>query len=251
MGICHRKAGYKNENIRLIPFISLIFTEYIKIIMTGHSLLLDSAGQTCNNALNGSNHAEYKFRGDLDCNHYDRKGCCREDDGWFVLRVTYCRELKLQVKLNNLGIRSFVPMLSISEEKDGKIFRKKVAAVNNLIFVYSTRGKIEDYMFSEGDRQMTHFIWDKTTGRPLMVPIKQMEDFIRISTESADDVIYLSKISEKLRGGAKVKVKTGPFAGVAGTVVRLRKSRRVLVELPGIFAVASAYIPIEDLEIIE
>ena len=106
-------------------------------------------------------------------------------------------------------------------------------------------------MLSEGDRQMTHFIWDKTTGRPLMVPIKQMEDFIRISTESADDVIYLSKISEKLRGGAKVKVKTGPFAGVAGTVVRLRKSRRVLVELPGIFAVASAYIPIEDLEIIE
>ena len=45
-------------------------------------------------------------------------------------------------------------------------------------------------------------------------------------------------------------VKDGPFKGVQGTVVRIRKSRRIMVEIPGMLAVASAYVPLKDLEII-
>jgi hypothetical protein len=170
---------------------------------------------------------------------------------WFALRVTYRRELRVQERLNELEIRSFVPMMTVKEEKGGKIFKRKVPAVGNLIFVQASRKDIEEYMLSEGDRKMTHFIWDKVTRQPIVIPEKQIEDFIRISTESSDDAIYLSKVSEKLRGGMKVKVRRGPFVGVTGTVVRLRKSRRVLVELPGVLAVASAYVPIEDLEVLD
>ena len=38
--------------------------------------------------------------------------------------------------------------------------------------------------------------------------------------------------------------------GVEGKVVRIRKSRRVLVELPGMLAVATTYIDPVNLEII-
>ena len=39
-------------------------------------------------------------------------------------------------------------------------------------------------------------------------------------------------------------------AGVEGVVVRIKKSRRVMVELPGMFAVTTNYIPVQDLEIL-
>ena len=42
-----------------------------------------------------------------------------------------------------------------------------------------------------------------------------------------------------------MRVISGPFAGVEGKVVRIRKSRRILVEIPGMLAVASTYLPIE------
>ena len=65
-----------------------------------------------------------------------------------------------------------------------------------------------------------------------------------------EDLIYLTEISDKLREGQPVKVKEGPFKGVEGKIVRIRKSRRILVELPGMLAVASTYVAPEHIELI-
>ena len=65
-----------------------------------------------------------------------------------------------------------------------------------------------------------------------------------------EDLIYITEINEKLREGQTVRVKEGSFAGVEGKVVRIKKSRRILVELPGMLAVASTYVSPSMLEII-
>ena len=75
-----------------------------------------------------------------------------------------------------------------------------------------------------------------------------MADFIKVSEARMEDVIYLYEVSSRLRTGQKVRVKDGPFAGVEGVVVRVRRSRRVMVELPDMLAVATSYIPECDLE---
>jgi transcription antitermination factor NusG len=65
-----------------------------------------------------------------------------------------------------------------------------------------------------------------------------------------DGVIYLQEVSAKLREGQKVKVKAGPFEGVEGTVIRVKRSRRVMVELPGMLAVATTFVKPEELEVL-
>ena len=60
----------------------------------------------------------------------------------------------------------------------------------------------------------------------------------------------MTEISDKLREGQTVKVRSGAFAGVEGKIVRIRKSRRLMVELPGMLAVASTYISPNDVEIL-
>lgn len=173
-----------------------------------------------------------------------------EEKQWFALRVTYCRELKVQKNLEDKGIRTFVPMRLIREEKDGKVVSRRVPAVNNLVFALADRQSLYEHIRSEGELSMTRFIWDRSTRMPIVVPAKQMEDFIRVCSVGEEDTMLLFNLDEKLRNGARVRVVFGPLAGVEGRVVRIRKSRRILVELPGLMAVASTFVPLEYLEIL-
>ena len=70
-----------------------------------------------------------------------------------------------------------------------------------------------------------------------------MDDFIRVASAEREDIVYIPDVSNKLREGQKVRVLGGPFVGIEGTVVRLRRSQRVMVELKGMLAVATSYIP--------
>ena len=54
-------------------------------------------------------------------------------------------------------------------------------------------------------------------------------------------------VSEKLKEGQKVTITDGPFKGVEGKIVRIRKNRRVMVELPGMMAVTTNYMNLKSL----
>jgi transcription antitermination factor NusG len=84
----------------------------------------------------------------------------------------------------------------------------------------------------------------------MIVQQQAMEDFIKVASTMDEDLIYITEINSKLREGQTVKVKSGSFAGVTGKIVRIRKSRRIMVELPGMLAVASAYVKPENVELI-
>lgn len=169
---------------------------------------------------------------------------------WYALRATYSRELKVRDQLADKGVRTFVPMMWRKRVVDGKQEKKLVPAVSGLCFVYWTKEEIDAYIRSFGEVKPVNYYWDRTTNRPLTVSAKAMEDFISVASSMDEDLVYLTEVSEKLREGQTVRVKEGPFKGVEGKIVRIRKSRRVLVELPGMLAVASTYVSPADIEII-
>lgn len=151
--------------------------------------------------------------------------------------------------LNEKGFRTFVPMMWRSQTADGKQEKKLVPAVNNLVFVYAAKTDLDAFIRSFGDSRPVNYYWDRTTDAPLIVPGKAMEDFIKIASSMDEDLIYLTEISEKLKEGQKVTITDGPFKGVEGKIVRIRKNRRVMVELPGMLAVASTYVSPKIVEI--
>ena len=212
---------------------------------------------------------------DIGCPEHSSEGV---PSSWYALRVSYSRELKVRDKLNELGVKTFVPMMwrrcpvkpGMTKGKQTtsslpaptgqsteslKRMRKNpsrrlVPAVGNLCFAYSTRAELEDFIRGYGETSPVHFYWDRTANKPLTVSEKAMNDFIAVSSTLDEGLIYITEITSKLREGQTVKVKEGPFKGVEGKVVRIRKSRRILVELPGMLAVATTYIQPEYLEII-
>lgn len=169
---------------------------------------------------------------------------------WYPLRVTYSRELKVKSVLEKDGVECFIPMTVKTETRHGEKIRKTVPAVNNLCFARGNRKMLESIFSDRGLKACVSFIWERTTRKPAIVPDKAMDDFIKVSETRYEDIVYLLEVSSKLRAGQRVRVKSGPFEGVEGTVVRVKRSRRVMVELPGMLAVATSYIPDTDLEVI-
>ena len=169
---------------------------------------------------------------------------------WFAIRVSYGRVLKFSAQLQEAGVEHFIPMCRKKSVKDGKAVTLIVPAISNLCFVHADRAFLDEYLRSMGENRTAHFVWDKSTRKPIVVPDKAMEDFIRISRIMADEALYLSDISAKLRVGQKVRVLSGSFKDIEGVVVRVKRSRRVVVELPGLLAIATTYIKPSELEIL-
>ena len=64
---------------------------------------------------------------------------------WYVLRVTYQRELSTKEYLDKLNIENFVPIRVVRRRNSkGQFFRACEAAVHNYIFIRSTRGVIDE-----------------------------------------------------------------------------------------------------------
>jgi len=169
---------------------------------------------------------------------------------WYAIRVTYGRELKFKKLLEEEGFECFVPMRRKKVEKDGKQVIVTVPAVSNLCFVNTDKPVLDQFMSDLGEACPAHYIWDKASRKPIIVPDKAMQDFIHVCLVMSDDVLYLQDITAKIRQGQKVKVINGPFKGIEGTVVRVKRSRRVVVELPGMLAVATTYVQPQDLELL-
>ncbi len=162
---------------------------------------------------------------------------------WYVLRVTYSRELLLKVQLEAWGVECFLPMRYIKRMREGRWRRLRVPAVHNLLFAYTSHSVIERIRTMQGAGSPMRYIMDCATGRPLVVPDDVMHHFIAVAGSAEEQVLYLSAEETRCRPGDRVRVTAGLFAGVEGRWVRVRGDRRVVVELTGLMSVATACVP--------
>lgn len=169
---------------------------------------------------------------------------------WYVIRVTYGRELKFSKTLNDAGFETFVPMKRKKVERNGKRSYVTMPAVSNLCFVNTEKQVLDEFFASLGEACPARYFWDRISNGPTIVPDKAMSDFIQICRVMSDDALYLQDITSKLQAGQKVRVIDGPFKGIEGTILRIKRSRRVVVDFPGLLAIATNYIDPRDLELI-
>ena len=85
----------------------------------------------------------------------------------------------------------------------------------------------------------------------IRVPDQQMENFMRVASLDDERVMFLDYNDFIASPGKRVKVTEGFFAGVEGTVKRIKNNRHVVVQIDGVAAVAIAYIPAKCLISVE
>lgn len=165
---------------------------------------------------------------------------------WYVLRVTYQRELQVRDALERMGIEAFVPeRLVRRRDSRGRFNSYRESALHNYLFARTAKHVIDE--LKSYRLPMLRYVMHVTNGIrcPMIVPDIDMEHFMAIAAHLEDRILYLSPAEPELREGDRVRITGGPFAGVEGRFIRLRqaKERRVVVVIEGVAAVATAVIP--------
>jgi transcription antitermination factor NusG len=170
---------------------------------------------------------------------------CGDPKVWFPMRVTYSRELKVKAELDRLEIENFVPMTYKLVDSENP-HRELVPAINNLIFVRSTQERISHLKLSNEVLHPLRYILDQTAQKThtiMTVTDRQMENFMRVASRTDDSVMFLDEDSVVGKEGKRVMITGGTFEGVTGVIRRVKRSKRIVVELEGIASVAIAFVP--------
>lgn len=122
------------------------------------------------------------------------------------------------------------------------------AAFRNICFVRSSLERIMELKDQLGSRFSVNILWDGVTFSPARIGDKPMQDFITVAESGEGTPLYLETVSTLLKDCRKVRIISGRLSGVEGRLVRIRKARRVMVDLPGDLAVATEYIRPECME---
>jgi transcription antitermination factor NusG len=183
---------------------------------------------------------------------------CGDPKIWFPMRVTYQREMKVKAELDRLEIENFIPMTyrftESRKQGDTELRRELVPAINNLIFVHSTKERISELKVSNELLEPLRYMIDQIAGEAhtiMTVPDKQMENFMRVASLTDDSVMFLDETTIVGKEGKRVEIMGGPFEGVTGVIRRVKRCKRVVVELEGIACVAIAFVPVGLLKEIE
>ena len=158
---------------------------------------------------------------------------------WFAMSAPYRRELKAKENLATLGIESFVPMTKALVERGGVKKRQIIPAIHNLIFVHTTKEIIKSA------KQSIDYLQYRTRpfngkNQPIIVPNKEMEQFIAVSNARIEDITYIQPGEIDIEKGTKVRIHGGTFDGTEGIYIKLKgkRNRRVVVLIEGLAAVA-------------
>lgn len=173
---------------------------------------------------------------------------------WFAMSAPYRRELKAQEMLKEFGVDCFIPMRWGVVDKGEVKKKKKVPAITNLLFIHDTRAHIKEVKLAVPYIQYHMRPLPNGAREVVIVPDKQMEQFIRVCTSDDNGLRYLAldEIQRKLKPGSHVRIIGGAFNGVEGYYITIKgvRNRRLVVAIPGI-AAASVEVTPDVVEVID
>lgn len=180
---------------------------------------------------------------------------CGDPKTWFPMRVTYQREMKVKAELDRLGIENFVPMrykvMESQNDGDSELRRMLVPAINNLIFVRSTKERVSELKRTNEVLEPLRYMMDRTASCEhtiMTVADREMENFMRVTSRTDDSVMFLDEETVVGKEGKRVEIMGGAFEGVTGVIRRVKRRKRVVVEIEGVASVAIAYVRAELLK---
>lgn len=120
--------------------------------------------------------------------------------------------------------------------------------IPNLLFAHATKKEIDPVLAAPGNAYLSYYydhfrINADGKNPPLIVPDKQMDNFIRLTSIANDHILFVDRSQCHFKNGDHVVVTDGDFRGIEGRIARVSRQQRVVVELDGIGCITTAYIP--------
>jgi transcription antitermination factor NusG len=173
----------------------------------------------------------------------------KENPAWYAMRAIFRKEMDIKNLLDKEKIVSFIPMHYTVTTKNGRKARELVPVVSNLIFVHAS---LEAIKKAKSKNKYLQYIVDSRSREKIIIPDQQMKHFIAVASNYNEKTIYLKPEEINLKKGTLIRIIGGVFDGVEGVFIKVKgaRSRRVVVLIQGVIAVATAEIEPDLIEVI-
>ena len=179
------------------------------------------------------------------------------DKSWYVFRASYGREDKASDYLIDDGTYTYIAKKIVEKYYRGKRKRYLQTLIPNLIFVYTTQEKAEEYIYHTPALSYLSFYYnhfeldDNHKNPPLTISCNEMNSFIKATCNNNKHLMFVNPSQCHFKSGDLVKIVDGPFKGVEGLVARISGQQRVVISLSEIGLISTAYIPTAFIRTIE
>ena len=179
------------------------------------------------------------------------------EKSWYVFRASYGREDKASDYIVEDGTFVYIAKRHTRKTVNGKHKNVLKTLIPNLLFVYTTKDKAEEYVKNTPALSYLTYYYnhfesdDNQKNPPLIVSCKEMENFIIATCNNSEHLKFVDESQCHFKGGEIVKITDGNFKGVEGRVARVSGQQRVIVKLTNVGLVSTAYIPTAFIQIIE
>lgn len=195
---------------------------------------------------------------------------------WYALKIFFNKLFDVEEYLDGRGIDTYIPVQKVllkgvahllarkrlakaPEQRDpryivvgAQIFQRK-PLVNSLLFVHCTEEQLQEveaYLKErDANNNVRGYIYKNSDKEYAVVKDKEMAAFQLVVDEGSKGLEFFADDDiSRYANGDRVRVKEGPLKGAEGYIKRIRRDRRLLVVIEGIIAVATTYIPPQNLE---
>lgn len=143
---------------------------------------------------------------------------------WYAFRIFYNRVMPLVSDCLERGIEHFAP----------------TDVIRSLLFLHCSEDEL--VRFAATHRNAAALYTLPGNREPAVIPDHEMEIFRFVVTSGRQGLLLLGEDRPEYHQGDRVVVTEGPFRGAEGHIKRIKKDRRLVVTIPGVVAVATAYI---------
>ena len=143
-----------------------------------------------------------------------------ENEHWYAMYVKMHHEKKTAEKLDNMGVRNYLPLQETVKQWSDRKKKVKEVVIPMIIFIRTDEKTRIEVLKSVSSINGTMI--DRATRKPAIIRDEEMERFMfmldySVMLDYSEDTVRF--ISEPLKPGEKVEVVKGPLAGLKGELI--------------------------------
>lgn len=166
---------------------------------------------------------------------------------WFASKMFRYDVNKISQTVKRLSDDVYMPVIKDVKKVNHKIVERE-RSLCQLIFFKCNMKQIKEINEALRNHIMIYTTITKAGRQPSVIPDHEMRMFRIITSTGNEDLQYFTDNLAKFREGQRVRVIAGEFEGAEGTIVRIKKDRRLVVTITGICAVATPHLSPEILQ---
>lgn len=166
---------------------------------------------------------------------------------WFVMRDLKRRNSNVLAihDLTKAGLEVFTPMRQMIMTIGGRLQRREVPVIQDLLFVYESKDTLDPFV-EKFPLLQYRFVFGKSQSEPMTVRKEEMDRFIYAVSNTEAPIFYKPGELTESMYGKTVRIIGGlldKFEGRLLSVKGMRK-RRLIVEIPNLMAAAVEVDPV-------